>query len=326
MRVLTDHPAAAASVITDVRPHQWQRVCDLSSSDSRLVEALDGRPMWTRVIHPGSSFWSTIVVLSESDVSQFDALVQLLGTGCVLGGPVASLAFTGGRFHGQRGRAWAAHPGNLHVSVAVPTPMDAERVGAGLSMLPAVAGVEAIMEATDDAITPRIKWVNDILVDDRKVGGVLTAAQTTNQRIENVIWGIGINLEANPLVSPNPFVPATTCLRAEPGGEEVTMSRLFWTLLDAIATRHTELVQTGASPLFSAYCRHSVVVGRAVQIWDESACAEADPAKWAPPLAEGVVAEIACDLSLRLEGRCDVINSGRLALRASSRPVGGVMN
>jgi biotin-[acetyl-CoA-carboxylase] ligase BirA-like protein len=325
MRVLTDHPAAAATVIPEARPEQWHEVADLPPALRRLIDAMEGRPRWTRVIEPGSSFWSTIVVLSDSNISQFDALVRLLGSGCVLNGPVAALALTGSRFHGQRGRTWMASLGNLHVSLAVPTAMDADFVGAGLSMLPAVAGVEAIMEATDDVITPRIKWVNDIVVGDRKVGGVLTAAHSMNRRIENVIWGIGINVEANPAVPPNPFVPATTCLRAEPGGDEVTMSRLFWTLLDAVATRHTELLRTGVSPLFAEYCKHSLVVGQPVRIWDESACAEADPAQWAPPLAEGVVSEIARDLSLRLEGRRDVVTRGRLAL-TTGRAFSGVLN
>jgi biotin-(acetyl-CoA carboxylase) ligase len=325
MRVLTDHPAAAGTVIPDARPEQWQQTANLPPSHLQLIEAMEGRPTWTRVIEPGSSFWSTIVVLSESNASQFDALVRLLGNGCALGGPVAALALTGSRFHGQRGRSGEASLGNLHVSLAVPTPMDADVVGAGLSMLPAVAGVESIMEASDDLITPRIKWVSDLVVGERKVGGVLTAAHSTNRRIENVIWGIGINVEANPAVTPNPFVPGTTCLRAEPGGGEVTVSRLFWTLLDAVATRHGELLRSGVTPLFAAYCRHSVVVGRAVRIWDEAACAEADPARWAPPLAEGVVAEIARDLSLRLEGRRDVVSRGRLAL-ATGRPSIGVVN
>jgi BirA family biotin operon repressor/biotin-[acetyl-CoA-carboxylase] ligase len=316
MRVVTDDRALGATFFADAPPNVWQRRADLSPFDRVLVEAFDGAPVWSVDLRPGDSSWRTIVVLSRTTVSQFDTLDRLIGGGTILEGPTACVALASERFHGQRGRPWAAARGNLHVSVAVPIDLDAASAGVGLSMLPAVAALDAIAETTGGAIVPAIKWVNDIVIGERKVGGVLTATHTTGRRIDDVVWGIGINIGVAPEIVATPFVRATSCLHAERGGESVTVEGLFRALLAAIARRCRHLSRSGTRELFAAYRGRSAVLGREVQVWDESACAGEDPAQWGTPLAEGVVADIADDLSLRLKGQPTPVTRGRLALRA----------
>jgi BirA family transcriptional regulator, biotin operon repressor / biotin---[acetyl-CoA-carboxylase] ligase len=317
MRVLTDDPTLAVPFFpAAASSNVWQRRRHLSPFDRALVDAFGGAPAWSLDLRPGDSLWSTIVVLSTTNVSQFDTLDRLIGGGTILDGPVACIALVGERFHGQRGRPWAAARGNLHVSVAVPIALDAAYAGVGLSMLPAVAALDAIAATTGGATVPAIKWVNDIVIGERKVGGVLTAAHSTGRTIDDVVWGIGINIAVAPEIVATPFVRATSCLHAERGGESVTVEHLFWALLAAIARRHGHLARSGSRELFEAYRRRSLVVGREVQVWEESACTGDDPAEWGAPLAEGVVADIADNLSLRLKGQPTPVTKGRLALRA----------
>ena len=309
MRVFTDDPTAAAALIPEAH---WTRDQRFSPRDERLVQALGGTAIWSQELQSAHPFWSVAFVVSYSDGSQFQALDRLLGRGERIEAPVAALALTGSGFRGQRDRIWEAARGNLHLTVAVPIGLEAGDIGAALSMLPAVASVEAIVEASGGAVTPGIKWVNDILVQERKVGGVLSAAHTTAGRIDDVVWGIGINVEVAPAIEPTRFVPATTCLRAAPGGSSVTLATLFWTLLEAIARKHAELLRTGPARLLDAYRRHSAVIGRDVRVWDESG---------ESPLVEGVVADIRPDLGLRLDGRAEPVMRGRLELvPAAVRP------
>jgi BirA family biotin operon repressor/biotin-[acetyl-CoA-carboxylase] ligase len=279
------------------------------------VSALGLPGVWSQDVEPGHQFWSTIALVSHSSGSQFDALDALLRRGWRGEGPTAALAIEGTGFRGQRDRTWAAARGNLHVSAAAPVGLDTEHIGAALSMLPAVAAVEAIAAASDGAIQPGIKWVNDIFIAEGKVGGVLAAAHTTGRRIDDVVWGVGINVEVTPVIEPTPFVPAATCLHAAPGGEQITVPTLFRALLDAIAARYTELARAGAAPVFAAYRSHSIAIGRAVRVWEESGSA---------PSIEGVVADIAPDLTLQLEGQAARITRGRLEIlpaAAASSPV-----
>jgi BirA family transcriptional regulator, biotin operon repressor / biotin---[acetyl-CoA-carboxylase] ligase len=313
MRVLTDDPALARAFVPAASPGGWHRDPNLPPHDRMLVSALGlsgaeptGLPgVWSQDVEPGNRFWSTIALVSHSRGSQFDALDALLRRGWRSNGPTAALAIEGTGFRGQRDRTWAAARGNLHVSAAAPVGLDTEHIGAALSMLPAVAAVEAIAAATRGAVRPGIKWVNDILVAERKVGGVLAAAHTTGRRIDDVVWGVGINVEVTPAVDPTPFVPAATCLHAAPGGAQVTVPALFWALLDAIAARHSELGHAGSTPIFTTYRRHSIAIGRAVRVWEESGSA---------PSIEGVVEDIAPDLTLQLEGQSARVTRGRLEL------------
>src|SRR2546428_13447998 len=45
-------------------------------------------------------------------------------------------------------------------------------------------------------LAPRVKWPNDVLIDGRKVAGVLTEMEAEVERVRHVILGIGVNLNA----------------------------------------------------------------------------------------------------------------------------------
>lgn len=61
-----------------------------------------------------------------------------------------------------------------------------------LTLLTAVAIVQAIEETTD--LLPEIKWPNDILINGKKVTGILTELQAEADRIHSIIIGIGLNV------------------------------------------------------------------------------------------------------------------------------------
>ncbi|MEO5897069.1 MAG: hypothetical protein ABIS06_15365 [Vicinamibacterales bacterium] len=312
MRVLTDDPNGAAGFLSGCIRDSWRD--NLVAGERELVDALGlGRAITTDA-HGAGAFVTTLMIVSEASGSQFTALDQLVRSGYALSGPVVSLALSGRHFRGQRDRTWIGAPGNLHVSIALPVHMVASQAGAAFAMLPAVAAVDAVSAATGGAVRPAIKWVNDIIIAEQKVGGVLTSAHITGHNVDSVLWGIGINLAVLPYVQPTPFVPESTCLRAVPGGEHVTLPAMFWSLMAAIETRFAELTRQGAASLFHAYRADSLILGRSVTVWDEADCHDADPARWGRPLAQGLVTGIRDDLGLSLDGECEIVQKGRLAL------------
>ncbi len=91
---------------------------------------------------------------------------------------------TGGR--GRRGRSWVEAPATaVLVSVLLRPPP--EREAPQLSLVGGVAAALAVEEAT--WLAAQIKWPNDVMVDRRKVAGVLAEA-----RDGVVVLGIGINV------------------------------------------------------------------------------------------------------------------------------------
>jgi biotin-[acetyl-CoA-carboxylase] ligase BirA-like protein len=310
MQVLTDNRDLFAEFLPQA---EWRD--GPSDLDRDLWDALaQGRPAWV-VNLPEERFWSRLVLVGSAPESQFDILRSLLGGGSSLPGPVAAVALTGEKFHGHRGRRWEVKPGNLHLSAAMEPGRSAADMGPALNMLPAVASVDAIAEATGGLIKPGIKWVNDILHEGRKIGGVLAASHVTGMTLDSAIFGIGINVTERPDVEPTPFVPLAGSL------DGAGLSQVMWAVLRGLGRRYRELLAKGPAPLLEAYRRHSLVVGRKVRIWEEST-GERSAGNWPEPLAAGRVESIEPDLSLRIEGRNEAVGKGRLAFEQACRDHG----
>nr|DAH89032.1 MAG TPA: Biotin-(acetyl-CoA carboxylase) ligase [Caudoviricetes sp.] len=92
---------------------------------------------------------------------------------------------------GRYRRMWVSHHGNFYASFIFSAPERDSR----LSYMVAVAIAETIMSF---GIIPTIKWPNDILIDGKKVCGVLIEYAGAF-----VIVGIGINIKSNPTVAEN---------------------------------------------------------------------------------------------------------------------------
>lgn len=99
---------------------------------------------------------------------------------------------------GTHGRPWHAPEGGLYMSFVLRGDMDLQHLTLALGN--AVADV--LETAGADA---RLKWVNDVVVDGRKVAGILVEAESTGDRIDFVVGGIGINVNGRAADWPHPL-------------------------------------------------------------------------------------------------------------------------
>lgn len=290
-------PVAADSLPTFDRA-VWQALC--GSDDVWRGKAPDPAP---------AGFWSHALVVEEASSSQLDVLRELLEGGLSVPGPTACLALTGGAFHGRHGRRWLAAPGNLQLAAVVPRPRVAARAARVLAALPALALVDAVSLLSAAAPSrPGIKWLNDVLVDGRKVGGALTTILTLGDHVSAALFGVGLNVAVAPTVPRTPFVPAVSCLAD--AGVQATLTDAALAVLSALAARVRELVDKGPGPLVDAYRRASIVMRRDVAVFEDH---EARDTPLTRPAARGIVRGIADDLSLWLDGMATPVTDGRLA-------------
>jgi BirA family biotin operon repressor/biotin-[acetyl-CoA-carboxylase] ligase len=106
---------------------------------------------------------------------------------------------TAGR--GRLGRTWVAPPGSaLLVSVLLRPRVRAERVHL-LTLAAALAAVDALPD-----IDARVKWPNDVVVDDRKLAGILAEADGGGA----LVIGMGLNVRSDGL-APEVRDTATAC-------------------------------------------------------------------------------------------------------------------
>ncbi|MEN8005781.1 MAG: biotin--[acetyl-CoA-carboxylase] ligase [Candidatus Krumholzibacteriota bacterium] len=256
-----------------------------------------------------SDFWSSFHLVHRAPVSQYDVLRRVISERRDLPGHVVCLALAGDGFHGQHGRAWAAEAGNLHLSVGLRCNLDAADTGLALTMLPAVAVMDALLRLDGSARRlkdPGIKWVNDILVDGRKLGGVLSSVRSQEGRITSAVLGIGLNVEHAPEVAPTPFTPAVTALNDHLRLPEDGLTMVLTHVLTALAERFEDLETRGPGPLLRDYRSFSLVLGRDCEVWPDE---HADD-----PVRRGRVTAIGTDLALTMSDGPDPVTTGRLVL------------
>ena len=109
--------------------------------------------------------------------------------------PCAVVARHQTRATGQRGRVWMSPPGGLWVSAALPWE-GRSAASAGLLGLSVVAAMAECLEQR--GLPVRIKWPNDLLVEGRKLAGVLPRLVHRGPRLRQVRIGFGMNV-TNPV-------------------------------------------------------------------------------------------------------------------------------
>lgn len=130
-----------------------------------------------------------LVFLDEVD-STNTRLRQLAEEGAPEGTLVVARKQTAGK--GRRGRSWVSPKGSdIYMSLLLRP--DFEPACASMLTLIAAMAVEAGIRKTT-GLDCRIKWPNDIVVDGKKVCGILTEMSTEMESIHYVIVGIGINV------------------------------------------------------------------------------------------------------------------------------------
>jgi BirA family transcriptional regulator, biotin operon repressor / biotin---[acetyl-CoA-carboxylase] ligase len=118
-----------------------------------------------------------------------DEAARLARAGAAHGTVIVADRQTGGR--GRMGRVWASPPGgNLYFSCVLRPRLSIAQTPA-LALAAGIAVCDALRDAGASA---HLKWPNDVLVDGRKISGVLLEAQSQGARLEAVVVGVGVNL------------------------------------------------------------------------------------------------------------------------------------
>ena len=155
----------------------------------------------------------------------------------------------------------------------------------------AVAVVRAIEELTD--LNPKIKWVNDIYVDDKKVAGILTEAVTGERT--SIIVGIGVNITTDEF--PDEINDTATSLK-----QSVDKN----VLLERIVKHLVELINSLPQRTFLAeYKEKSMVIGKEVYFIKNGV------------KKEGMAVDINQDggLIVQTPDGCETLNTGEITLR-----------
>lgn len=149
-----------------------------------------------------------------SSEDELDGWLRTLGSDPQAVLPSGSLAVVADRQlqgRGQRGRIWQSPVGGLWLSAAMAWPAGASPAGGGAPLtLAAAVGLALQLEAL--GLTPQIKWPNDLLLEGRKLAGLLARLRLAGSRVRWAQVGLGLN-GTNPV--PPGAIGLAECLPAQ---------------------------------------------------------------------------------------------------------------
>ncbi len=240
------------------------------SDDKAALLSLDVTGVSAGLVRPGG-LWREVRAVAETGSSNAD-LLAAAGAGAAEGTVLVAEAQAAGR--GRQGRRWASPPrAGLTFSVLLrPDGVPAALLG----WLPLLAGVAAAASVhAVAAVDATLKWPNDVLVGERKLGGILAERAGTA-----VVVGIGINVWQARADLPPDAAATSLALAAGAGivGQAVDArgtglrERLLAGLLDELG-RWYESWRDQASPgdadacgLRQEYVRRCATIGREVTV------------------------------------------------------------
>lgn len=261
----------------------------------------------SRIDVPGQ--WRHLFLVEFAPRSHVDLLCDLRNENLELPDPILCCAGAGSGFHGFKQRAWAGIPGNIHLVTYQRPKRQLNHPGAGVI----VVAVVSILETLDSipALKGRasVKWVNDILIEGAKVGGVLARTQSIGQEIDSIILGIGLNVASTPEIERDRFVPRAGSLwEFVPDPGACSVGQVLTRLIESLERNYHRYLAGEFEALLNFYRARSSVAGRKVSLFE-------DPAGKEPSsLYGGRVLSIGEDLELYLEGRDEPVLHGRLVV------------
>jgi BirA family biotin operon repressor/biotin-[acetyl-CoA-carboxylase] ligase len=173
------------------------------------------------------------------------------------------LADTQSKGKGRLGRGWVSPPGvNIYMSIIL-RPDIRPRDATLITIMSSVACANALRKVTGLNVT--IKWPNDLIIQKKKLCGILTELKTDRNKIIFAVAGIGINVNADINEFPEDVKYIATSLKNETG---IVYSRteIVAEILNEIDRWYKTLKVMDRDALLSEWKRLSSTLGREVMV------------------------------------------------------------
>ncbi len=164
---------------------------------------------------------------------------------------------------GRLGRTWDSPAGsNLYLSILLRGPFFPPVV-TSLPFLAAIAARDAIRELT--GLTTQFKWPNDLMINSRKVGGMLVEARSAGGNTTLAVVGIGVNVNWPKDAMPDELKATATSLEQELG-RQINRPGLLAALLNRFDSGYDRLRDEGSDWVMDDWSRNCLTLNHAVSV------------------------------------------------------------
>lgn len=162
---------------------------------------------------------------------------------------------TSGR--GRLGRDWVSPPGGAYMSMVLRPPVSPLEVGS-LALAVAVGVARGVRACS--GVEPSLKWPNDVLINGRKLAGILLEMAAEADRVSWVVAGVGVNVRSAGKRFPDAAFLADL--------SDVSAAEVAASVLDGVADAYREWLDGGFPALHDEYERLSALTGTEVTVSD----------------------------------------------------------
>lgn len=252
----------------------------------------------------GTRFAGGTYLFKEVTPSTNDDLRLLAGQGAAEGTLVLAEVQEQGR--GRRGRRWFGRAGDcLQFSVLLRPPISAQEATL-IPLLAATAVARALTSA--GAAGVGIKWPNDVLIDGRKVCGVLCEMSVDMEGIQYAMLGIGLNVNTPGALFP-PELRETACSLASVSGHPWHRGKLLVGILRELDQQIGLAWRGQFQEILGAWRASAVTLGKSIEVLMPDG-----------RVLKGVAEDVNAQGALMLrdaDGRLQALHSGEVSLNAA---------
>ena len=164
---------------------------------------------------------------------------------------------------GRLGRFWISPSGvNIYMSIITRPEADPEDATL-LTIMTAVGCTIALRRVTN--LNVSIKWPNDLMASDKKLGGILTEMKTCPGRVIFAIIGIGINVNVDIDVFPDDVKKIATSVKNETS-KVYSRTEIIAEILNELDKWYKMLKGMGKKILLTEWQRLTSTLGREVKV------------------------------------------------------------
>ena len=195
----------------------------------------------------------------EAVGSTNDEAMRLAAEGAAAGTLVWAKAQTRGR--GRRGRSWASPRGNLYLSLILRPDCSVAAAGQ-LNFVAALAVGEGLAALSPQASALHYKWPNDVLLNKRKVAGILLESSGSGKgRFDWLVLGVGVNVLSFPEGTDYP----ATSLEAE-GAEGIGVAGVLESFCDVFLSWLERWESEGFAPVRAKWLELATALGERIEV------------------------------------------------------------
>jgi BirA family biotin operon repressor/biotin-[acetyl-CoA-carboxylase] ligase len=164
---------------------------------------------------------------------------------------------------GRMKRVWHSPAGsNIYTSIILRPKIESAKAPQ-ISILAGVAVADVLESYCPDRI--KLKWPNDVLIDGKKVCGILSQIKTAASEVDFIVLGIGINVNISYSQFPKEICNLATSLAIETG-REISRQELIISLYENLGKWYKHLMQDGFGRVKEKWLSMSPMIGELVQV------------------------------------------------------------